>query len=138
MQKLFILSFLVLFSIDLSAQQAKLSGSDGKLKYDVKVEKLTDEKNDIFYEYYSLEIKNTSTSEVTFTPVFNYKTEIGDLRSSLSHDGNQSITLAPGESIKGNPKDSYNLTLFKEFLVGNSGKKSSNNVYTLNSISINY
>jgi len=118
MRKLFILSFSVLFSIGLYAQQTVYSDSDAKLKYDVTVEKLTDEVNDEFYEYYSIEIKNVSNSEVTFTPLFNYKTKEGDLRSSLSHDENENeiVTLVPGQTIKGsiskNHKSEYrNLTI---------------------------
>lgn len=143
MQKLLILSFSILFSVGLFAQQSSLSGSDNKLKYSVKVEALKDEVNDNFYEYYSLEIKNISNSAVTFTPVFNYKTESGVTRSSLTSDEYETITLAPGETIKGSIQKNHvienrNLTLFKQFLVGNSGKKSSNDVYTLTSIAINY
>lgn len=138
MYKLLFLSFSILFSVGLNAQQSNLSGSDDKLTYEVKVEKLADEKNDRFYSYYSLEIKNTSNSAVTFTPVFNYTNENGVKRNSTTHDDKGTITLAPGQSIKGNIDTQRNLTLFKEFNIGNSGKKSSNDAYTLNSVSINY
>ena len=143
MHKLLILSFSVLFSIGLYAQNTVFSGSDNKLEYNVKVESLNDEVNDNFYQYYSLEIKNISTSEVIFTPVFNYETDKGVSKSSLSHDEYEAIKLAPGQTIKGfigkdHQFSNISLTLFKSFLVGNSGKKANDAVYTLNSISINY
>jgi hypothetical protein len=138
MHKLLILSFSVLFSIGLYAQQNVYSGSDNKLEYKVNVEQYTDKQNDVFYEYYSLEIKNISNSEVTFKPVFKYKTDQGESRSSLTRDENHMITLKSGETIKGNVNNDEILTLFKQFSIGNSGKKASNVFYTLESISINY
>lgn len=138
MYKLLFLSISFLFSVGLSAQQSAFSGSDDKLSYEVKVEKLADQKNDRFYSYYSLEIKNTSNSEVTFTPVFHYITNEGVNKNTTTHDNEGTITLSPGQSIKGNIDTQRNLTLFKEFNIGNSGKKSSNDAYTLNSVSINY
>ncbi|PWH86774.1 hypothetical protein DIT68_00480 [Brumimicrobium oceani] len=120
------------------AQQSVYSGSDDKLKYNVKVEQLTDKVNDIFLEYYVLYIKNTSNSDVTFKPVFNYKDENGVLKNSLSHDQFEPITLKPGESIKGDYRSKRELTLFKEFLIGNSGQKASDAQFKFESISTKY
>ncbi|WP_107037819.1 hypothetical protein [Brumimicrobium mesophilum] len=138
MQKLLTISISILFSIGLYAQQNVYSGSDANLEYNVTVEKITDEVNDQFYDYYSIEIKNTSNTSVTFTPSFLYTTANGEEKKSSIDNDASSVTLAPGETVKGDISDHYHLTLFKEFQVGNSGKKSGNEVYTLKSVSINY
>jgi len=136
MNKLLGLSLFLFFSMGVFAQESIYS--DEKLNIQMTVESLKDQKNDNFFEYYSLEIKNISDEKISFTPVFNYKTTTGELRNSTSHDGVHLITLAPGETLKGNLEEYKELTLFKEFLIGNSGKKSSTVFYTLESISINY
>ena len=93
----------------------------------------------VFYKYYSLKITNTSNSDVTFTPSFNYTTPEGTTTNSLTHDnGNQELKIASGETIEGNLTNNKNLILFKEFTVGNSGRKASDAKNILNSISINY
>ena len=138
MQKLLILSFSILFTTGLFAQKSVYSGSDEKLEYNVNVEKYTDKVNDVFYEYYSLEIKNTSKSEVTFKPVFSYKTDKGESRTTLNRDETNTITLKPSETIRGDVHNEKILTLFKQFTIGNSGKKASNDYYTIESVSIKY
>ncbi|PKR81743.1 hypothetical protein CW751_04280 [Brumimicrobium salinarum] len=127
-----------MFFTGLKAQEAIYSGSDDKLTYKVTVEKYADEVNDRFNEYYALEITNTSDEQLTFTPVFNFRINQGAIKNTASRDQDQSITLAPGQTLKGDYKELRKLVLFKQFLVGKSGKKASETMQTLESISINY
>lgn len=112
--------------------------SDDKLDVKFTLDKLSDKVNDRFYEFYSFEVVNNSNENISFTPIYTYKTETGQLRSSATHDGQVLIELAPGESLKGSLSDNKDLTLFKKFLPGNSGKPSANSTYTLESLSIQY
>jgi hypothetical protein len=112
--------------------------SDDKLSIQMSLESIQDQKNDVFYEYYALEITNISDKKISFTPVFNYKTDKGEVKSSTSHDGVHLITLAPGESLKGDIENQAILTLFKEFLEGNNGKKASSDIHSLESVTVKY
>lgn len=136
MKKLLI-TFLI-FSSSVIAMAQEIVYSDDKLEVNYTLDKLTDGVNDRFYEFYSFEVVNNSGSTISFTPVYTYKTETGQVRSSSTHDVQAVIQLAPGESLKGNLMDNKNLTLFKKFLPGNSGKTSANSTYTLESLSIQY
>lgn len=136
MKKLLLSFFAITFSLALFGQQNLYS--DAKVKVQFSVEEFADAVNDNFFEYYSFEITNISQQDISFTPDFIYITETGDQRSSTTHDENSVIHLAPGESVKGEISDHDNLTLFKQFLVGNSGKKAANSTITVQSVSINY
>ena len=111
---------------------------DSKIKVQFSVEEHTDAVNDIFYEFYSFEITNVSQNQVSFTPVFNYVTEKGEQKTTANGDDNNVFQLAPGETIKGNLIDYKNLTLFKQFLVGNSGQRAANTTTSIQSATINY
>lgn len=138
MKKLFILSLAFLFSLGLKAQEPVYTGSDDKVSYKVTVEKYSDKVNDRYNEYYALEITNKTNNSVKLTPVFNYRIDEGELLKTSSRDDDQSITLAPGETIKGDYKSLRKLVLFKQFLIGKSGKKASNTTHSLDSVTINY
>ncbi|PWH81437.1 hypothetical protein [Brumimicrobium oceani] len=136
MKKLLLSLFALTFSLAIFGQQNLYS--DTKVQVQFTVEQFTDAVNDNFFEYYSFEMTNISQQDVSFTPDFIYVTETGDQRSSTTHDENNVIHLAPGETVKGDISDHDNLTLFKQFLVGNSGKKAANSTITVQSVSINY
>lgn len=136
MKKLLVTLFTITFSLMLFAQEKIYT--DANLDVQFTVEERTDEVNDVFYEYYSFEVSNISQNQVSFIPVFTYVTETGDQRSSANHDENNIIQLAPGETIKGNLTDQRTLTLFKQFTIGNSGKRAANSTYTIKTLTINY
>lgn len=136
MKNLFICLFIFAFTFTLSAQEVLYT--DSKLKIEYTVEQKTDRVNDDFYDYYAIKITNLSQEQVSFIPIFNYTTESGDQRNSENHDDTKLINLAPGESVTGNQVDRWDLVLFKEFTVGNSGKKAGDATYTLTSAIIKY
>ncbi|RFC53206.1 hypothetical protein [Brumimicrobium aurantiacum] len=138
MNKLLTLSIMILFSLGLNAQQPVISDTDGKLQYEAIVKDKKDKKNDVFFKFYEVKVKNISNETVTFTPVLNYINNNGQAVNSSNHDGVKPITLAPGESIGGHQENTPGLYLFKEFMVGNSGKKASDASNSLKSITINY
>ncbi|RYM32751.1 hypothetical protein ERX46_11845 [Brumimicrobium glaciale] len=136
MKKLLLTLFSITFSLMLFAQENLYV--DSKIKVQFSVEEHTDAVNDIFYEYYSFEITNVSQNQVSFTPVFNYTNEKGEQKNTANGDDNNVIQLTPGETIKGGLIDYKNLTLFKQFLVGNSGKRAANTTTSIQSTTINY
>jgi hypothetical protein len=136
MKKLFSTLLLISTSVILLAQENIYS--DSKLKVDFTIEELTDEVNDRFNTYYAFEITNTSQNTVSFIPIFTYKTETGALKSSSSRDENSIIQLSPGEVINGDLTNNRSLTLFQQFLPGNSGKRAANSTYSLESVNIQY
>jgi len=136
MKTLFFTFLIVFFSMTISAQVNLYS--DSKIKVQYTLENFTDEVNDNFYEYYSFEISNISQIDVLLTPIFKYITENGEQRSTANLDENQVIKLTPGETLKGKFEDYDNLTLFKQFLIGNSGKRAADIIYTIEAVTINY
>jgi hypothetical protein len=136
MKKLLLTLFTLIFSLMLFAQENLYA--DSKIKVQFSVEQHKDPVNDYFHEYYAFKITNTSQNQVSFIPVFKYVTDTGEQLSSAKRDENSLILLAPGESIVGDLVNHKNLTLFKQFLVGNSSKRSSESTYTIKSATINY
>ena len=113
------LFFIVLSCNGLLKAQDNLSFKDDNLQVSSQIEKMSDESNDRFYDFYKFTFKNTSDSKVSFVVSFKYK--IDD--QLITSDSSEKITLNPGESISGDRDSRRDLTLFKSFNIGNSGKK---------------
>ena len=131
------LSLLLIFIASVTYSQKKVY-QDDKLEVHQSVQKVADKKNDVFYEYYVLTIKNTSNKEVKFTPIIEYKNNKGKELTTKNRDETHLLTLAPGEEIEGHIKDKRILTLFKQFNVGNSGRRASETQNTIVTLTIKY
>ena len=136
MQQLY-LSVLLIFMASVTFSQEVIY-QDNKLEAHLSVQKKTDSINDVFYNYYVLNVKNTSSEEVKFIPVFKYKNNKGKVLTSESRDEQPFFTLAPGEKIEGHIKNNRSLTLFKKFTIGNSGKRASETEIMDVTVTINY
>ena len=108
MQQLY-LSVLLIFMASVTFSQEVIY-QDNKLEAHLSVQKKTDSINDVFYNYYVLNVKNTSSEEVKFMPVFKYKNNKGKVLTSESRDEQPFFTLAPGEKIEGHIKNNRSLT----------------------------
>ena len=132
-RRILFLSVLSIFvCLNLSAQNVVPSDSE-VLKAFAKVQSISDAQNDRFLDYYEITIENTSEVTQVFTVQLEY-IEDGEKRLT---DNTVQIKLLPGELIIGHRSTMRELTLFKSFNVGNSGKKVSDKEVELLSLKFN-
>lgn len=128
------LAFLLLISNNLIAQQ---SFNDDKISVKTEIKKLEDKVNDNFYSYYKFDITNKTNSEQKISIDFIYHDGKQERKRSEGN-ANLTYTLKPKETIKGDLAKYYDLTLFKNFDIGNSGVKSSEIEFKLIEITVKY
>lgn len=131
---LFILTLFIQFTLGSLLSQNNLSFVDEKVEVVSEVKTLSDKQNDRFYDYYQFSVENISEQIVHFIVVYTYEIDGQEKKSELSEE----VTLSPGESIIGDRDLRRDLTLFKSFNPGNSGKKLSEKNVKLVSFKINY
>lgn len=114
--------------------QENVTFDDGQLKATSEIETMSDKVNDRFYDYYVFSVKNVSNESIRFNVQLTYSVNGQEKKADLSEE----ILLKPGEEITGNRDTRKDLTLFKKFNIGNSGKKLSDKNITLVSFKVNY
>ncbi len=114
--------------------QGNVSFDDGRLKATSEVETMSDKKNDRFYDYYAFSLKNESNQTIRCNVQITYSLKGQEKKADLSEE----IVLKPGEVINGDRNTRRDLTLFKNYNIGNSGKKLSDKNITLVSFKVNY
>ncbi len=114
--------------------QSNISFDDGRLKAISEIETISDKKNDRFYDYYAFSLKNESNQTIRCNVQITYSVKGQEKKADLSEE----ILLSPGEVINGDRNTRRDLTLFKNYNIGNSGKKLSNKNITLVSFKVNY
>lgn len=124
----------IMFSTSILGQSTY---SDEKIHLSSEVKELADKKNDIFYSYYEFSIENKTNETIKVEVDIIYSDGTATRKKSEGDEG-LILELAPNETIKGDIKDFYGLTLFKNHNVGNTGKKASDVEYELKEIKVKY
>lgn len=136
MSKSIILSLLVLMVYShVSFGQDQYS--DNKISVTSEILKHEDPTNDAFYEYYNFTLKNESNEVQKFNLIISFD-QNGEAKTTESRDEDYVFELQPGEVLSGDLLERRELTLFKSFLPGNSGKKASSSEVVVESINVTY
>ncbi len=110
---------------------------DDKVAITTSTNSYEDATNDRFYEYHAFTVTNKTNAPVKFELIISYAQD-GQEGSSRDGDKKRIITLDANETIEGEVGVNDELTLFKAFLPGNSGKKAADSKVKVNNVNVNY
>ncbi|MGM0480030.1 MAG: hypothetical protein ACQERC_12485 [Bacteroidota bacterium] len=135
--KSLMLTVLSVFFLSTHVVWSQSDFEDDQVAITTSTKSFEDAKNDRFYEYHAFSVTNKTNAPVKFELIISYAQD-GKEQSSRDGDKKRIIRLDANETIEGEVGVNDELTLFKAFLPGNSGKKAAESEVKVNNINVNY
>ncbi len=135
--KTLVLTVLSVFFLSTNVLWGQTNFEDDKVAITTSTKSYEDAANDRFYEYHAFSVTNKTNAPVKFELLIAYAQD-GHEGSTRDGDKKRIITLDANETIEGEVGVNDELTLFKAFLPGNSGKKAADSEVKVNNINVNY